>query len=133
MESHDMEASPDFRLVRGFEHRYSVSSDGRVFSIRTGRILKAAVSARGYRAVCLWDGRGRQRVRPIHCLVAEAFLGDRPHGFVVNHKDGDKLNNAVANLEFCTVAENVRHAFLHGLQPPTRRRRAKVTQQGVVA
>ena len=51
----------------------------------------------------------------IHSIIAQHFLGTRPHKFTVNHKDGVKTNNRIENLEYISNAENVRHAFAMGL------------------
>lgn len=51
----------------------------------------------------------------IHRIVAKFFIGERPDGYVVNHKDGDKLNNSPSNLEYVTIAENIRHSVEHGM------------------
>jgi hypothetical protein len=51
----------------------------------------------------------------IHSLVAKFILGDRPKDYVVNHIDGNKLNNKPNNLEYVTSAENIRHSVEHGL------------------
>jgi len=50
----------------------------------------------------------------VHVLVANCFLGDRPPGLVVNHKDGNGANNWHENLEYVTQAENCRHAVRTG-------------------
>lgn len=52
----------------------------------------------------------------IHRLVAKYFIGDIPSGYVVNHKDGNKLNNHYSNLEIVTYSENIRHADKIGLR-----------------
>jgi hypothetical protein len=51
----------------------------------------------------------------IHYLVCRSVYGERPAGLVINHKDGNKLNNHPDNLEYCTVAENIAHAVATGL------------------
>lgn len=86
-------------------------SRGGTQSIRC-RILKANPSGRGYLAVCLQPGA---RQRYIHRLVAEAFWGAPPCGSEVNHRDGNKHNNAIENLEWVTSAENSAHAAANGL------------------
>ena len=51
----------------------------------------------------------------IHQLVALFYLGERPKDFVVNHKDGNKLNNRPSNLEYVTITANIRHSIEHGM------------------
>ena len=108
--------------VVGYEGQYQVSNRGRVKSIGpTTRklILKPHLNFdsrrnTGYLKVCL-NHHGRARVFKVHTLVTEAFIGPRPHGHGVNHRDGNKLNNQAGNLEWMTHAENIRHAFALGL------------------
>ena len=75
-----------------------------------GKELSQYVKSNGYLSVKL---SGKHH--PIHCLVAKYLLGERPEGLVINHKDGNKLNNSVENLEYCSQADNVRHAVEQGL------------------
>ena len=64
--------------------------------------------------VNLWkDGKAKDFL--VARLVALTFLGEPPHGFTVNHKDGNRMNNAIDNLEWLSLADNVRHAFETGL------------------
>ena len=74
-----------------------------------GRPVLPMVSAGGYMQVHL-GGKPARRAY-IHHLVMEAFIGLRPHGMVVNHKDGDKQNNMIGNLEYLSPAENCNHAI----------------------
>jgi hypothetical protein len=78
-----------------------------------GKILSPSINKAGYfgLVLCL-NGR---KPRMIHTLVAIAFIGDRPDGFCINHKDGNKLNNESTNLEYCTQKENIHHANKTGL------------------
>lgn len=95
--------------VKKLTHRITYK-DGRSF-VREERFL-APKPKQGYPAVNL-TFRGAVC---IHTLVAEAFLGPRPENArTVNHKDGDKLNNAASNLEWASYAENNRHARLNKL------------------
>ncbi|MES1988991.1 MAG: HNH endonuclease signature motif containing protein, partial [Pseudomonadota bacterium] len=64
----------------------------------------------GYYQVHLFHN-GKVRRAYIHVLVAEAFIGPKSGRMQVNHKDGDKSNNSVSNLEYVTPAENVQHAY----------------------
>lgn len=52
---------------------------------------------------------------PVHRIIAKLFLGEPEPGLVVNHKDGNKLNNRIENLEYVTIAENIKHAVASGL------------------
>lgn len=75
--------------------------------------LKGKITWDGYQEVILSDGNRRRSVRT-HILVAEAFLNPVEGKPYINHKDGNKLNNALNNLEYVTVAENTRHAVKNG-------------------
>jgi hypothetical protein len=67
------------------------------------------------------DNKGYLRTRMdgvtqhIHSIVTQHFLGTRPHKFTVNHKDGNKLNNRIDNLEYVSYSDNLRHAYAIGL------------------
>lgn len=74
------------------------------------RELTTHINNRGYKAVCL-----RKTTYMVHRLVAQAFIDNPDNKPVVNHIDGNKLNNDVCNLEWCTVAENNAHARKTGL------------------
>ena len=104
---------------------YSVSDSGEVrsepvqtravSSHRRGRVLKQGSTGTGYPQITLCIP-GKKRARHlVHRLIAEAFLGPCPEGHQVNHKDGDKSNNCVENLEYVTQSENIRHAVASGL------------------
>jgi hypothetical protein len=109
--------------VVDYEGHYEVSSFGRVRSIdrtdsygrfRRGRVLKPGRNPKGYLAINLCLGGGR-RTGFIHVLVARAFIGPRPQGMEVNHKDGVKANNHACNLEYATPKQNMEHAAANGL------------------
>lgn len=104
--------------VKGFPH-YKVSDKGNVKSFFrnkiTGRVLSPKKSRCGYLLVGLYSKKRRQTV-PIHRLVASAFLTPDPGKNQVNHIDGNKENNELSNLEWCTPGENQRHAFDNGLK-----------------
>ena len=89
---------------------YEVSSYGKVRSIKKGknRLLKVCTNNHGYELVCLSDGKKRY-TSYIHRLVAEVFIPTVNKALVVNHKDKNKKNNKVDNLEWTTVMENVWH------------------------
>lgn len=105
--------------VRRYEGRYEVSALGRVRRINRGLNRGALVlkqrGVNGYKVVALRGlNHAALRSRLVHLLVAEAFLGPKPDGRQVNHKDCNKGNNASFNLEYVTPCENMHHARLNG-------------------
>lgn len=87
----------------------------------TGREKKTSVSANGYRIFGAFVYGKRTNIL-VHRAVAEAFIRPMLSGEVINHKDGNKLNNHVENLEIVTPKENAIHAYKNGLaSPPTAR------------
>jgi hypothetical protein len=78
------------------------------------RILKPATDAKGYLRVALAKGRGLKTYK-VHRLVADAFLENHENKPQVNHKDGNKENNDISNLEWVTNQENAIHATENGL------------------
>lgn len=79
-------------------------------------ILKQINHTQGYLSVNLYLDNGKQCKRLVHILVAEAFIPKYADGLDVNHKDGNKKNNHVENLEWCTHKENVHHCNDTGLR-----------------
>lgn len=101
----------EWRQIEGFE--YKISNDGEVMSLITGKILKGGLNPCGYRTVSLirWiDGMREQVGANHHILVARYFIGPRPNGLVINHKNGIKTDNNIDNLEYCTPRDNREHA-----------------------
>ena len=88
--------------IKGYEGLYEVSDQGRVKSIGYGddRILKSVIDKGGYLKVCLCKNGEREWCR-IHRLVAKTFIPNPDNLPEVNHKDEDKENNYVQNLEWC--------------------------------
>ena len=115
-----LDTPEEWRPVVGFEETYEVSNHGRIRALRTynqhraGRLKRPTRHPQGYLAAWLED-RGRRRQVLVHRLVATAFIGAIGDGSEINHKDGDKRNNRVSNLEIVTRSENIRHAMKTGL------------------
>jgi hypothetical protein len=100
--------------------------------------LKQANHPQGYKKVCVKTENGIKN-KLVHRLVLEAWIGPCPEGCVTNHKNGDKTDNRLQNLEYCTQRENMIHACGYGLspKPPTTRgsacRLAKLTEEKILA
>lgn len=107
--------------VVGYEGLYQVSNRGNVRSLRYNntsktKCIKIYTEKVGYKRVTL-SKNGKSKNKRIHRLVAEAFIENKfnyPH---VNHIDGDKGNNNVSNLEWCSRSHNQRHAYDNNLIP----------------
>lgn len=87
------------------------------------------VGGAGYFYVNLPHAIRSKRSRAIHVLVAAAFLGPCPDGQEINHKDGNKQNNCVENLEYVTRSENLAHAWRMGLNSGSTRLDATKIEQ----
>lgn len=106
----------EFREINGFPN-YEVSNTGIVRNKKHNRIKELQIDKHGYNRVDLYSGCKRKTCR-VHKLVADAFLPQDPLRKEINHKDGNKTNNLVSNLERCTKSENMRHAYRTGLEKP---------------
>lgn len=118
-----------WKPVPKYESWYEVSNLGRVkrkFSIDNGgrrlkeRILKGARQNNGYVYVSLCGATGVKQMR-VHRIVAEVFIPNPEEKPFVNHINGNKEDNRVDNLEWVTGSENMRHAYVTGLQIPLKR------------
>jgi len=111
--------------IKGFEGLYEISDQGRVKSLGKGkstnpnnciaRGLKLKTTTNGY-INCKLLNKGKAHHLLVHRLVALHFIDNPDKKKEVNHKDGDKTNNCIENLEWVTSSENQKHAYLLGLQ-----------------
>lgn len=111
----------NWKKIKGFS-AYEASDLGNLRSLnykRTGKakILRPSLSG-GYLKTMLKNDEGKYKSWYIHTFVALAFLGERPEGLEINHKDGNKENNKPDNLEYITKAENIKHAYDKKLMKP---------------
>lgn len=118
-----------WRPVVGFEGLYEVSNQGNVRSLdryclgrdgrselHRGRVMAKQLTWNGYHDVSLSNKCAgiKRKHRPVHALVAEAFLGPRPEKHDVMHLDGDRTNNTVENLRYGLRAENLHQTYDYG-------------------
>lgn len=124
-----------WRDVVGYEGLYRVSDLGQVRSmtrrtighngvaqVRTGRVLKQGRSSPSYRRVVLYGLNPAEKARgfSVHRLVWSAFRGPIPEGLEINHKDFDRTNNRLSNLELMTPSQNVMYSVDAGRWGDTR-------------
>lgn len=98
------------------EHpNYEISKDGIIRITKNLHIKSQYISSTGYYMVTLTCGLRKQKPRRVHRLLAQTFIPNPGNLPEINHKDGNKLNNKLNNLEWSTHLDNVRHAFRLGL------------------
>lgn len=114
--------------IDGYEGLYSIDRDGVVYSHgrngTRGGICRQWTSASGYPVVYL-SKDDKSKTLKVHRLVAKAFIPNPDNKPQVNHKDGNKLNYSIDNLEWCTAQENIRHAHELGLSVHAKGYKAK--------
>lgn len=97
-----------WKPVVGYESQYQVSSLGNVKSLNKGMLMSPSTTPNGYSIINL-SNNGRRKCFAVHRLVAQAFLSNYNDSLEVNHKDENKANNSVENLEMCTRLYNMRY------------------------
>lgn len=107
--------------IEGYEGRYYITDNGDIFNIKRGTKMAQTVSARtGYLKISLTNSDGIRPTHSVHRLVALSFIPNPENKREVNHKDGNKGNNRVDNLEWVTTKENSKHAHDTGLIQPAK-------------
>jgi len=113
--------------INGYKGLYQISNKARIRSIdryvnnikgralRKGKVLKQSIHINGYYKITL-SKCSKLKTYRLHRLVALHFIPTSSTKLVVNHKDGNKLNNSLSNLEWCTRSEDSQHALRLGLQ-----------------
>ncbi len=124
--------------IKGYEGLYQASNLGRIKSIskmvngsnqfgvkfkylKKDKILKPVINNHDYLQVSLYKNNKKVEIR-IHQLVAQTFLPNPNNYKIINHKDGNKHNNCIENLEYCTQSHNVNESYRLRLQTPITKR-----------
>lgn len=102
----------NWKPIKGYGNKYLISSLGTVksFMCRSIVTLKPGLTKAGYFTVSLRKNK-RSRTHYIHRLVAQEFISNPRKKPTVNHKNGDRKNNSVDNLEWATYSENHKHSY----------------------
>lgn len=121
--------------IPGFEGRYAVTEDGRVWSYKKCDFLKWMIGTHGYPCVELGTGsrKSKRCVKSVHRLVAETFLPNPKRRPEVNHIDSNRANPHIKNLEWVNRTENMAHANAKGRIPKGQdKTTAKLTESDVI-
>lgn len=99
-----------FFPLHGYEDEYMIAKSGEIYSIRRQRIMNTA-RKNSYSNIVLCKN-GRRSTRTVHRLIMEAFITNSDNLPHINHIDGNKSNNSISNLEWCTISHNQKHAWV---------------------
>ena len=102
----------NFVKIKGFNNYY-INTDGEIYSMASNKIIKEVISNSGYSLVCLWEN-GKKKNFLVHRLVALTFLPNIQNLPEVNHKDFNKQNNKLTNLEWCSRQYNLDYSLNAG-------------------
>lgn len=118
-------------IISGYPE-YNITHEGIITKISTGRTIKVRLS-KGYKVCNLYNQKGREKTVKVHRLLAICFIPNPENKPCVNHKDGDRSNNNLSNLEWVTYSENTQHAWDTGLAVTSDycRLRSSETHKGV--
>lgn len=123
---------PDWTPLKGYEESYLINKSGQVYSIKYKKIMKQSINKWGYATMGIYKNKKRFNVR-VNRLVASTFIPNPENLEQVNHIDGNKLNDHVSNLEWCSRLDNMRHASKNGIMASADRNgKSKLTTENVL-
>jgi hypothetical protein len=103
--------------IKGYEGIYQISDYGKIINVNTGKLKKCRQNVKSGYCIVELSNKGKTKTFYIHRLVAEAFLDNPDNLPCVNHKDFNRTNNYVDNLEYCTQKYNVNYTWVNGRMP----------------
>jgi hypothetical protein len=133
-----MEINEVWKDIKGYDKLYQVSNDGKVCALERLKncnkgyrkinyhIMTPNIFGTKYERVGLTNSNGIRKYYLVHRLVAQAFIPNPNNYPIINHIDGNKLNNNVSNLEWCTYSHNLKHAYSIGLKEFTKEHKEKL-------
>lgn len=124
--------SEEWKDIKGYEGLYQISSFGNARSLRFNRIKVLKPGSTPKYFTYEFSVNRISKIKTAHRLVAEAFIPNPNNLPYINHKDGNKQNNHVENLEWCTASENVKHAYATGLAPRHATHQNQPMQKGIL-
>jgi len=127
----------EYKIIKDFEN-YEVSNLGNVRNVKTGRIIKQQLDKYGYCRLNLYKNEKRHN-KFIHRLVAQAFIENPDEKPVIDHINGDKLNNDVKNIRWATISENSQNSKVRkdntsnikGVEKKGNKWRSRITIDGI--
>ena len=125
-----MELKKQWKEIKGYEGKYIISNYGEIISLPRYKKNKSKTQYVEPKEICRYTNKhngyvyvylcnnGKYRNIRLHRLVAETFITNKHNKPQINHIDGNKENNRVDNIEWCTQSENEKHAYRIGLLKP---------------
>ena len=112
----------DYIYLNDEKTHYYITKEGQVYNEITNKELKGTISKHGYRVISFkWNGKTINRY--LHRLLATTYLDfDENSNLIINHIDGNKLNNNLTNLEVISSSENLQHAYTTHLKKPNNKK-----------
>ena len=107
--------------IPNFEEKYQASTKGEIRNKKNNKIVKQYVNNKGYYTISLYINNKQSRYN-VHTFIAKTFIKNSNNLPLINHIDGNKLNNNIENLEWCTSKHNIKHAYDNGLKKGYRKK-----------